>query len=106
MGEEKNTKYHVPNKAASWFLAGASRQELEKWGTDPNCIEMEACAKALAQRLANLENLQDNPFNPRTEVSADAKYIAGRIVSHLWILFILMPFIIGLLLLVLARGIE
>jgi hypothetical protein len=33
------------------------------------------------------------PFDPRTEVSADGKHIAGRIVAHLWIIFVLLPFI-------------
>jgi hypothetical protein len=35
---------------------------------------------------------------PRTEVSADAKHIASKIVTHLWILFVLLPFITGMLL--------
>jgi hypothetical protein len=30
-------------------------------------------------------------FDPRTEISADAKHIASRIVTHLWILFVLLP---------------
>jgi len=110
MGSEK---YHVDWDAAPWFLEKASDRDLEKWATDPNCHEMEACAKALAKRLAEREKtkvaglpeavvkrkeLRDNPFDPRTEVSADAKYISRRIVTHLWILFVLLPFIIGLLL--------
>ena len=36
-------------------------------------------------------------FNHRTEISEDARYIAGRIVKHLWILFFLLPVAIGLL---------
>ena len=130
-------RYHVRNEAAAWFLANSSVEELEKWATDPNCIEMEACAKALAERLAKLEKLktaretakaaemhrlserrqllQDNPFDPRTEVSADAKHIASRmqtevsvdarhiasqVVKHLWIIFVLFPFVIALLLVI------
>jgi hypothetical protein len=110
-------RYHIPLK---WHkrpteaqIADAPDQELEKWAHDPNCIEMEECAKALAERYAKRESirekfraaraakreeLQDNPFDPRTEVSADAKHIAGRIVIHLWILFVLLPVIIGILL--------
>lgn len=32
------------------------------------------------------------PFDPRTEISADARHI----VKHLWILFVLLPVILGL----------
>ena len=44
----------------------------------------------LARKRAEL---QDNPFDPRTEVSADAKHI----VKHVWMLFVLWPLIIGVL---------
>ena len=33
------------------------------------------------------------PFDPRTEVPADAK----RIVTHLWIIFVILPVAIGIL---------
>ena len=36
-------------------------------------------------------------FDPRTEVSADAKYITRRIVIHLWILFVALPVVLALL---------
>jgi len=47
-------------------------------------------------------------FDPRTEVSADAIHIAqsarqaaakasGRIVKHLWIIFVLLPVVLGIL---------
>lgn len=97
-----------------------SDEELEKWSTDTNCIEMEACAKALAKRVTAREarevarqaalvvetqrllerrkELAENPFDPRTEVSADAEYIASRIVKHLWILFVLLPFVVFVML--------
>jgi hypothetical protein len=125
MRETRSTnRYHVPNDAASWYLEGVcpvSDEELEKWAHDPNCIEMEVCAKALAERIARREKLEverqaaiaaeiqrrsevrkelaDNPFNPRTEVSADATHIASRIVKHLWIIFVLLPFVLAVLLL-------
>jgi hypothetical protein len=51
-----------------------------------------------SEKAANREAAQDNPFNPRTEISADAKHIASRIVTHLWILFVLLPLFVGLLL--------
>jgi hypothetical protein len=30
-------------------------------------------------------------FDARTEVSQDARFVAGRIVRHLWIIFVLLP---------------
>jgi hypothetical protein len=111
----KANRYHVKT---AWLepievrLQKASVEELEKWAHDPNCIEMEACTKALAARFASREKyqaaqaakhavkqkeLQDNPFDPRTEISADAIHIASRIVKHLWIIFVLLPFVLALL---------
>ena len=118
-----STKYSVApgffsssKAAAEWKVKEAcayvSDAKLEHWAADPNCVEMEICARLLSERLASQEKaeaarqallarkregLQADPFDPRTEVSADAKHIAGRIVTHLWILFVLLPFIIGLL---------
>jgi hypothetical protein len=88
---------------------------------------MEDCARALSERLAEREKarserqaerdvkqaalasrrqaLEDNPFDPRTEVSADARHIAGRIVKHLWILFVLLP-IVAVILLALLGAIK
>jgi nitrate reductase NapE component len=75
---------------------------------------MDICAKELAERegrlyppakavegqcLTDQEDSEDEPFNPRTEVSADARYVAGRIVTHLWIIFVLFPVVAVLLLL-------
>jgi hypothetical protein len=99
-----------------WVLANTSDAALERMGADPNCIESEACVQALAERIARRkkereeqrvsraarrEELQDYPFDPRTEVSADAKHI----VKHLWILFVLLP-IIGFLLFVIVSAIK
>ena len=50
----------------------------------------------------------EGPFDPRSDVSADAYHIArcaredareasGRIVKHLWILFVLLPMALGIL---------
>jgi hypothetical protein len=43
-------------------------------------------------------------FDPRSDVSADAKHIASaversgrRIVTHLWILFVALPVVLGIL---------
>jgi hypothetical protein len=37
------------------------------------------------------------PFNPRTEISADAQYIAKRIVKTMWIIFVLIPVVFGIM---------
>ena len=106
------------------WLSNASIEELDKWATDQNCDEAEVCANLLIERRGELENfkakreatkaaelqrlserrreLEAAPFDPRTEVSADAKHIASRIVTHLWILFVLLPVIVGILLAVLG----
>lgn len=36
-------------------------------------------------------------FNPRTEISAGDRYIAGRIIKHMWIIMVLLPFVFGIL---------
>jgi len=92
----------------------AKTDDLIKWASDPDTINQKDCAEELAsrkqrevvtvqghtgeeQRLANgRETLDSNPFDPRIEISADAQYIAGRIIKHLWIIFVLLPFILGL----------
>jgi hypothetical protein len=42
------------------------------------------------------------PFDARNEVSADATYIAGRIVTHMWIIGVLVPVVAVLLVQLLA----
>jgi len=37
------------------------------------------------------------PFDPRNEISADARYMADRIVSNLWIIGVGLPLVAGLL---------
>ena len=37
------------------------------------------------------------PFDPRTEVSADGRYIARKVVTHLWILFVALPVVLIIL---------
>ncbi len=38
------------------------------------------------------------PFDPRNELSTDAKYVADRIVGTMWTIFVLLPVVVGLLL--------
>jgi hypothetical protein len=87
-------------------IRDASDKTLEHWATDPNCSNRGECAQAIQARIgsrestasAKVEMLLQNPFDPRSDVSADAKYIAGRIVKHLWILFVLLPIVAAILL--------
>lgn len=69
----------------------ASREQLEKWASDPDCNQQLLCADA----LKNVPQIP--PFDPHTEVSADARHIAGRIVQHLWIIFVVLPFVLAIL---------
>jgi hypothetical protein len=86
-------KYNIP----VWGLSNGSDEELKKWAADPECVEMEACAKALVDRaeyrIRRRRMIEENPFDPRTEISADAK----RIVMTLWIILVILPFIAALL---------
>jgi hypothetical protein len=103
----KNLRYH-----ATTALEYASVEELEKWAPDPNCIEQQECTRFLDDRLAKLEvarlerdrrltkkraRLEEDPFDARNEISADAKHIAQRIVSTLWFIFVLLPIVLGVL---------
>ena len=110
--------YNIPTPLSSSTRAvieDATEFQLEQWANDPNCYQQAFCAGELQRRGAKQvprsdqvderrEQLQERPFDPRTEISADASHIASRIVTHLWIIFVLLPFVIGVLyLLVTAR---
>ena len=99
-------KYHIAN------MEYQSDDQLEKWAADPNCIEQVECAAFLANRrerqaaeLAELQakqaqkrkEMEENPFDPRTDVSADARHIANKVVTHLWILFVALPIVLAIL---------
>jgi hypothetical protein len=100
-------KYHISSE-----LIYQSNEQLEQYAADPNCIEQAECAAFLAKRkerqaaeLAELQikwaqkrkALEENPFDPRNEVSADAKHIANKVVIHLWILFVALPIVLAIL---------
>jgi hypothetical protein len=122
--EDAEQRYHIPKETTQQVedrIRQASRQELERWANDPNCFEMALCLNELTDRLTKREKPvavgqsyneklaakwerqrgEANPFDPRAEISADAKYIAehiaSRIVKHLWIIFVLLPFVAALL---------
>jgi hypothetical protein len=120
--KESGAKYHADGNADEWALVNASDEQLERWSKDPDCIEKDKCAAYFAQRLATRASneaalrekmraalaakraeLQDNPFDPRTEVSADARHIARKVVMHLWILFVALPLVLAILLSILKQ---
>jgi hypothetical protein len=82
----------------------AEDADVEKWANDPNCNQQKECAEELVRRGRPIgdqrlqiekdrERLTAHPFDPRTEVSADAR----RIIKHLWILLFAIPLIVGVL---------
>lgn len=77
----------------------ASDEQLKKWASDESCNQKLICDVALAQQ--NTPKRGEVPFYPRTEVSADARYIAGRIIKHLWIIFVALPFVLAILFVIL-----
>ncbi len=108
-GKPKSPLYHAkPKENSAWGIEYATNEELQQWADDQNCIEKEQCVQILEARrvkyekerlellqrqAARREELQNYPFDPRTEVSADAQHVAGRIVKTLWVIFIILPFV-------------
>ncbi len=115
-------KYNIPKGWSNTYevaIDNADLSSLEKWAANPNCIQSELCAAELEKRRKRKEALAEasrvrlvveqerlakrrealelSPFDPRTEISADAKHIARRIVKHMWIIFVLLPVAFGLL---------
>ena len=74
----------------------ASKEQLAKWAADPECNQRIICATGF-QVQDNAEKPPEVPFYRHTEVSADAHYIAGRIIKHLWIIFVILPFVLAAL---------
>jgi len=116
---KKDGTYNAPGKGQLYGLQEYSYADVTEWANDPACIDRERCASELErrakiradrdaaeekQRLAVEERLakkrsllMTDPFDPRTEVSADARYIAGRVVTALWVIFVLVPFVLAIL---------
>ena len=120
--ETAGNRYDIPKGWTDTYenvIDNADSSALEQWADDPNCVQSELCAAELEKRrkkreaitetekavdeaersrlAKRREKLESYPFDPRTEVSADAVHIAGRIVKHLWIIFVLLPVVFGLL---------
>jgi hypothetical protein len=107
----------------------ASIDELRKWSNDPACNQRsfvgtrlewaqkgytppkpcgcspdQICQKCREVPKALPKPLgvdTGGPFSPRVDISADARYISGRIVKHLWIIFVAVPFVLAVLFLML-----
>jgi hypothetical protein len=102
----RGTEYESTAILEQW----ATNEQLEQWAADPGCIEQGVCASILAKRKVKTTGPAESsvsatthvtPFDPRTEVSADARHIAGKIVMHLWILFVALPIALAVLYLIL-----
>jgi len=103
---EPSKKYHIP--VSLYQLHAQPIEQLEQWASDANCIEQadvlgflyrlrQETAAAKAQLEQRRHELAERPFDPRTEVSADARYIARRVAIHMWILFVAFPIVLVIL---------
>jgi len=105
------------------MINAATLADIEKWASDPDCKQQVLCLKELKKRRADsakssvggwttamseatptTAQLAQSLHDPRYDVTADAKYIATaversgrRIVTHLWILFVALPVVLGIL---------
>ena len=96
-------KYHVPSWVTERGRVSASVDDMERievWANDPNCYEKKECAQMFSNYLAKIadqmrlraeerkQELQNKPFYPGTD--------ARHIVTHLGIVVIVVPVVIGL----------
>ncbi len=58
----------------------------------------------IREQIRSEEEAAARPFDPRTDVSADAKHVANRIVLHLYLLLLLIPFIVFLFQEIVTKG--
>jgi hypothetical protein len=68
-------------------------------------VELDNAIKADPSLRDNYENIirarqlsRTLPFDHRNEISADAVYIADRVVKTMWIILVVLPVVMGLLL--------
>ncbi len=91
----------ISYKIDSERLQDAPQAALARLAEDPNCTNANECREEQARRheaeqlrRANLrDELRSNPFDPRTEVSADAHHVA----KQLWIIFVALPVVFAVL---------
>lgn len=58
--------------------------------SDPIPYAQRRAAEIAGEPIARAESV-------RPEISPDAKYVAGKIVTHLWIIFVLLPIVLAIL---------
>lgn len=73
---------HFGDDTKAQYIVNSSDADLEKWAADPNCNQQALCLRALEKRIEGVKAAP--PFDPRREVSADARHIAKRIITHMW----------------------
>ena len=114
---------NFPFNDQAQIISAAALTELEKWASDPERKQQVLCLRELTKRRAGTAESSvpgwtpamseatptsapqaERSFDARSDVSADAKHIAWavessgrRIVMHLWILFVALPVVLGIL---------
>jgi hypothetical protein len=82
----------LPHNISDREIRDAFNEKLEHIAAkDPNPYNQRAATDELQRRRTSkspaapgFQEIESKPFDPRTEISADAKHIAGRIVGHMW----------------------
>lgn len=92
----KQDKMQYPERKRGETLTQYELRMEREHGTT---LQEHAVAATEAKRQESLAK----PFDPRTEISADAQHIAGRIVTHMWIIFVLLPLVLGILFAILTK---
>lgn len=97
-----------PYRISEELLQSGTDLNLQMWSEDPACLNRGECALRLSERIKadggnpDVTKSESRPFDCRVEISADARHI----VKHLWIIFVLLPFALGLLFLLLQEMIK
>src|SRR5258707_4740618 len=101
MDAQQRARAGIPDEPYQRFdekVRQANNAPFAAWIVNPTGDESKKAFEGeLARRAAKVEALQENPFDRRTEVSADAKHIASKVVTHMWVIFVLLPVVLGIL---------
>ena len=93
--------HDLSGKQQAELLSCTPNSQLEAYAADPGCNQRMNCKAELRRRgvVFPEENPlpEPRPFDPRTEVSADARFSSGRIVTHLWVILVVLPFVLAIL---------
>jgi len=98
----ETTPYHIKkpwNASCGYVLLQASQEQVEKWATDPNCIEKASAAYQLEYRQNQSEpqrSWEEAGVNRRPQrrlylLDTDTE----KITSALWIVFVILPVFLG-----------